>query len=164
MRKKVTKDELVQGIYSLGVNQYNHLIQYFKERNIIVENNQLFFQCQLIISRIAVMVFKNKNYKNVGNLTDEIIELLFDSISPDTSTKDKEIIHEYILMAKDEINDIVGKGDTKILDLVSYFLGEILSELSLDYIQDHELEVFLVNLFDNWQNICFELVSKFKVA
>ena len=35
---------------------------------------------------------------------------------------------------------------------------------TLDQIQDKEILVFLSDLFDNWQSICLELTSKFKIA
>ena len=158
-KKKVSMEEFVQGIYMLGYNQYNHLIEWFNSREIEVENNQMFFLCELIITKIMEKVSKEKKFKLNGNLTDEITELLHKSIDSSTTTSDREILENYISVVKDDIHSLIGDGSKKIVDLVDFFL----SEITWDTEHENDIRLFLVNLFGEWQNICCEFTAKFKI-
>lgn len=159
-KKKVSMEEFVQGIYMLGYNQYNHLIEWFNSKEIEVENNQMFFLCELIITKIMEKVSKENKFKLNGNLTDEITELLHKSIDPSTSNSDREILENYISVVKDDIHNLIGDGSKKIVDLVDYFLSEITDDIK----QENEIRVSLVNIFTEWQKICYELSSKYKIV
>ena len=158
-KKKVSMEEFVQAIYLLGWNQYNNLTTWFNAQNIEVNNNTMFFLCELIITKVMEKVSKEKGFKIKGNLTDEITQLLNKSISPEISFDDKNYLKEYILVVKDDIRELIDDGNRKIIDLVDFFLDEIsYNEVELDNIR-----VFLVNLFSDWQGLCYELISKIKI-
>lgn len=159
-KKKVSMEEFVQAIYMLGYNQYNHLIEWFNSEKIEIETNQMFFLCEIIITKIMEKVSKEKKFKISGNLTDEIVEILYKSIDSNTSNNDREILENYISVVKDDIHNLIGDGNKKIVDLVDYFLAEI----TWDTQPDNNIKISLVNIFTEWQNICYELTSKLKIA
>ena len=158
-KSKISIEEFEQAIYMLGYNQYNHLIEWFEEKNININSNQLFFLCEIIITRIMEKVSKEKNFKIKDNFDDDITSLLFNSIDPNLSIDDNEALKEYVLITKDEVKELIGDGNKKIIDLVDYFLNEII--LQENY--DDSIKIFFVDLFSNWQELCYELVKKYKI-
>lgn len=157
-KQKITMDEFVLMIYSFGYNQYTHMVKYFDENEITIDNNQTFILCETIFTKLMEKVSDDNNYKITGNLTDKITKMTIDSIQ-NISEKDINTLKNYMDIVKDEAKELINDGNGKISDLVNYFLDEIIVKGT----RNNNQVLFLVNLFSNWHMVCIDITKKYAI-
>lgn len=157
--KEITIEELAQGIYIAGIAQYNKFVDWFEKKGIKINSKKMMFITGLINEKIFEKILKDEKFKLEGNLSDEIIKKLNDTIPLIELQEIRENVEEYIQVSNNKIENILKKDNSDHLDIINYFLSEILfPPIDLDGI-NRRLSIEFIE----WECDCQDLIRKFKV-
>ena len=152
-KSKINEGELIMCIYTFGYNQYQHLFEYFEQNNIKFDSNYLFINSIVLFSVNIFKIIIEKMPKKIKmnlNISDETSNLINQTFIDNLQSLNIDSLRMYVSDVDMTYKKLIGKGNTKILDTVEFFLNDI--EVSLN--DNQKIKDFLINLFANWHNIC----------
>ena len=157
--KKITMEEFAHGIYLAGIAQYNQFLNWFREKEIAVDYKNLVYIVGLINAKMVDKVLVDEKIIIKGNLDKSIIKELKETVPEDMTKEENEEAARYVQTAYDRINEIINKDNGTILDTINYFLFEVTTEMK----ENKEIVSDIEYLFKEWQNMCYDLIKKFKI-
>ena len=143
IKHKISKEELIDTVYQLGLSRY-HFLQIQFNNQFKYQDTLLFILSMITTSFLAKRILKFQNIKIQFDIVDEVNKIVCFAFQ---NENDKLIYIQYYLTLKDEIWNIINNDQSHLVfDLADYFINEITENKNQDDIPRR----YMVDILSQW--------------